>query len=453
MGGTLDNTRCKVIYLIKIMKSYSYGMKLSLLFFVSVSILTVPATSSFAAKNDPKRALNVDLRDLEAPPMRWDIPALEEEGRWKLDFDASGNYDSNIFLTDTDRKGDFITVLSPSMMAQAGNSDHMYFLTYNADVLLYALYPHQSRVNQNLEGRAEVFRNGRVKITLLDRLQPTSYAASSETNDFVKRLQNDLEVTADWRISEKTSLTLGYKQTLQNYISSSYENFSYLNDGAFAKVSWHATPKISLFSRFDIDNFFYYNDMKQLVSGIHYTSSYDSVNYKGVFGVEGYMTEKSSIYFEAGADYKDYHAESRKSPLTSVFKGIYRQKLSPKTDLELIVSRSFVESTYYDQGYYTSMNYYASMNFRPVKNLDLGVQAFYLNSEYPGDVNFVGAASLNPPLKRRVDNEYGFGVSAAYHVGKWITPRLMYQYKNRSSNIDTLRFFDNQLTLGADIGF
>lgn len=383
-----------------------------------------------------KGMLDESIRYIKAPEEGAAFGLIQEK-RLRFSLEVSEKYDDNIFLTKDNTQHDFITDIIPSAAFTFGNSDHLFFASYMADVLIYAEHNSQTRVNQALETRAELFRSGLARVVIRDTLKPTSDPATSETNDFVKRLYNDLNVKAIYDLSEKTSFEIEFDQVVQNYISSSYQDYSYFSNVIYPRVYWHLSPKTSITADAGVGYYDYYEG-----------TNYDNFFYQGRLGIEGVLTPKSSIFLRAGYQYKQYESSARKNAQGAVLEGVYDYRLSPKTMLEFIASRQLTESVYENEGYYNSTNFYLSVKHDMMNTLSMKVSGFYLNGDYPQETY-----TSTGDLKKRFDNTYGGTARLEYRPRNWILAYVGYEFRDRASNMRDFEYINNRIYCGGKLDF
>ncbi|MDD5422522.1 MAG: outer membrane beta-barrel protein [Candidatus Omnitrophota bacterium] len=390
--------------------------------------------SAYAASD--KSALDESVRYLEAPKDGEAFGLLQEK-RFRCSFNAEERYDDNIYLTKDATIDDFITTLSPSATFYYGNSDSLFYTSYNADIFLYGKKNKENRINQAVEARMELARNGRIKFRFSDTFRPTSDPATSETNDFVKRIANGFDATMRWDASEKTSLELSYDQVLQHYINESYRDYSYFEHRFSPILYWHNSPKLSFTGEYNLGIIDYYE-------GLNYSSIFQQAR----AGVQGKLTAKSTVYLKAGYQYRYYESTARKNTQGAVAEAVYDYLLSQKTTVQILASYDINESVYEDVGYFKSANAYLSVNHDISNNLVARGSVFYVRSDYPQET-----VTSTGEIKKRTDNLLGFNVRATYDIKSWLAAYVEYQYKFKVSNFRDIEYGNSRVSGGAKLSF
>ncbi len=404
-----------------------------ILFIIGAGIF-LPITYSYGQGN--KAILDEKVRDIQAPKQGEAFGLLQEKAV-RLKFAADETYDDNIFLIKDDTKYDYITTLSPGASVYYGNIDRLFYASYAADILIHGIYNRYTRINQDVEGRVELFRNSLIKLKVSDSFRPTTNPATSETNNFIRRVYNDFKTNIRYDMSEKTAWDFDYEQIVQNYISEGYRDYSYLEHIVSPVLYWHLSPKTSITGEYDLGIVDYYEGKK-----------FSSIYHQARAGITGTLSPKSTIYLKAGYQYRFYDETDIKNTQGAVFEGIYDYTLSDKTSVEFIVAQNINESVYEDVAYSKSTNLYASVTHDLTNSLSVDVSGFYIRSDYPHDTSTVEGAT-----KKRSDNIYGFDTRLSYKLRNWFSSFVGYEFKLRDSDIREFGYQNSRISGGGKIEF
>lgn len=394
------------------------------------------AAPGYSYSESSKATLDEAVRAIKIPTEEGGL-GLVQDKKLRFNFAASEIYDNNIFLTKDNTQYDLITVLAPGAVAYYGNSKSLYYITYKADVLVHTVHTNQTRVNQDIEGRIELFRNSPIKLTAMDIFQPTTDPATSETNDFIKRVYNDFKTILKYNMSDKSTWEIAYDQVLQNYVSSDYKKYSYLQQIVSPTVYWHITPKSSVTGEYNIGMTRYYEGTDD-----------DSVYHQARAGITGQLTSRSRIFLKAGYQYRIYKAAARKNTQGAVVECGYNYKLSEKTSLEIILGDNINESVYESVGYYKSLNAYASLRHSLTNSMRLNISGVYIRNDYPSDT-----MGTNGEVKRRNDNLYGADARLEYQFRYWCSMFLGYEFRIRNSNMRDFEYENTRISCGTKVDF
>ena len=93
--------------------------------------------------------------------------------------------------------------------------------------MIYGINTKETRVNQAFGGSLELFKTGRLNVSLHDTARPTTDPATSEITAFVKRVNNNFGASARYSFSPKTSAAFDYGQIVEYYLDDNYKSFNY----------------------------------------------------------------------------------------------------------------------------------------------------------------------------------------------------------------------------------
>lgn len=405
------------------------------LFIICTSIFL--SSASYCQETSDKAILDEAVRYIKIP-QEGEAFGIVRDKTVRLKLDMSETYDDNIYLTKDNARYDLITSISPGIDAYYSTPDSLYFASYQAEMLIYSWHPDETRLNQDLETRIELFRNSRFKFRISDSFRPTTDPATSELTEYIKRIANNFVYNMRYDMSDKSSWEINYNQIIQNYLPHSYQNFSYIENEISPIWYWHISPKTSVTCEYDFGIINYYEG----------SDDYDSYYHQARVGISGKLTPKSTIFLKAGYQYRIYESPDRKNTQLPVLEGIYQYNLSEKTNIELIAAREINESVYEDAGYYKSINLYAKLSHNLTNSLLLNLSGVYIRSDYPRDT-----PAENDEYRKRSDNLYGFDGRFEYRFRYWLMAYLGYEYKIRESNIRDFRYKDSKIFCGGKIDF
>lgn len=387
--------------------------------------------------SEPNKAiLDEKTRTIQVPKEGGVGYGAMQEKMIRVKLDSTIVYDDNIYLTKDDTRYDLVSGISPGIYGYVGNDHYTAMAFYEADVLIYGKYRKEDRINQVVGARLDLFKQGRIKISLQDSLRPTTDPASSEIAPFVKRVNNDFSAKVRYDMSPKTSLSINYDQYLQYYVSNAYKQFSYMQHTVSPVFYYHLTPKISLTGEYNLG-------MTNYTGGANYNSLFNQAR----LGVEGTLSPKSRVYLRAGYQYRHYYAATTKNGEGAVLQLGYDYLMSPKTTINLVASSDINESVWNFNSFYNAYNFYASLTHHVLYNLDLNINGVYILSNYPHEVNTVQG------MRKRNDNLYGAGAKVSYSLRTWLSAYASYDFKYRNSNIRDLEYTDDMISGGLKLSF
>ena len=356
--------------------------------------------------------------------------------------DTFTEYEGNIYNTKDNTLWDMITHISPGVYINKGTDNNSFKGFYECDQLIYSVYTKNTRLNQAIGFRTELFQNSPFKIYVRDVLRRTQDPPTSETTEFVDRLPNIFEANIRYDMSPKTFFSLGYKQKLQNYLAHSRMEYSYLKHIINPSFNWRLSPKLTLLAEYNPEFVRYYKG-----------APYNSISQSVVIGAIGNMTPKSQIYIKGGYEYRMYYNTTigRKvgnwgTAESPILECVYTWMPTVATQFELIASQRIEESVYRGLAYYIDTSAMATIRHKLLLDLAGKTSFFYIRNDYPREVNITNE---NQGVRRRHDTVLGFDARLDYTIKTWFNVYAGYEFKQKFSNVRNQEFKDSKIYLGA----
>ncbi|MDD5136114.1 MAG: outer membrane beta-barrel protein [Candidatus Omnitrophica bacterium] len=361
-------------------------------------------------------------------------------------FKTAETLDTNIYLNNTDRKVDSITVISPSGGIEIPSHNSIVSADYQADIFLYGVNHTEDHVDQTLRGLAEISFADYYKFTVKDVFRIFTSRAANENSLRLKQEINDVRggISAEFN---RLALDAGYTNRLEMYDSTDpflgrmpYDFKNRDVNIIDTTVSYRFWPKTSAFLENDIGFINYYNTSQ--VPG----SYYDEV----FIGFKGEWFAKANVNFKAGFKYQDYDQSTimaDKAYIGPVMKGGFDYSPTPDDIVLFEFDREIYESTYSNMNYYTANLIGFTWQHHFTKKLYSSVFASYQLHLYPSE------SRENGELAKRYDNYYQAGANLKYDIRKWVSVEAKYAYVNRDCRFDIYSYVDHQMTVCGTVGF
>ncbi|MDP3789123.1 MAG: outer membrane beta-barrel protein, partial [Candidatus Omnitrophota bacterium] len=398
-------------------------------------------------KKDPEAAekeISERARQIRFGPLTMN-PYIEEKFTW----------DDNIYLTPENKKADYISQLSPGIIAKidmpsfittgvfggatkpaspAEVSSTIVNLAYNADIEQYFSNPKNNNVGHNLVAATIIPSNlfggkGKTVFALKDAFKFTTDPATTEITQFYPRYHNDMEARVKYTPREKIAVGLVYKQSLEWYTQKAMQDFNYMEDIITPALYYDMTPKSALFVDTDLGKVMYY------------TGNRDSIFYQISGGVTGQITPKTNVHLKVGAQirtHKDAELYGDYAALTAT--GSIATWLRRDIYMNLSFGKHVVESTYQNNAYFDLK--YAQLQL--IKHLTgkLAIEAGVKlgRNDYPksGDEGSEG-------VRIRRDFIWTLKGGISYKILKWIDSTVSYELKGSDSNFRKFNYMDNRI--------
>jgi len=340
-------------------------------------------------------------------------------------------YDDNIFLQPKNQeKDDWITttILGCDLkmpLVPGREEDFTLKAKYDADIIRFWDYTHQSRVDHNFLALADLKFTSDITLKIDDNFQKTADPPNSELTALEKRIRNTAGVVMGY-MREKVGLDLGYNNIRDDYSSlnslDKYEHVSTMT-GYF-----NLSPKTSLFGEYNFGKIIYDNN----------NTNSDSKYSQYRLGIKGRIAPKLTGLVKAGYKKTDYKDSSKKD-----FKGFttfinVTYELQERTALNLFGERGSEESTYSTNNYFEYNKAGLKVDHELLDKLFLISQGYYQLNKYPNDTT-----ESSVTLKRQ-DKIWDGSIGLRYELKDWVNLETSYEYKKRDSKFDAFDYTDNR---------
>ncbi len=410
---------------------------------ITAAVLVLCAVPAFSASYNaelPHGLQSADLPNREgvkAGPIRVHAAAKDTE-----------QFETNIYLNNTDRKADIITIISPSVGVELPvplGEESSISADYEVSPYMYGTYHSENHIDHRARGLMELNFND-YKVTVSDTFRIFTNRADNEDSLRLKQDTNVFQaaLSADY---ELLGYEVGYKNSLQIYDSNdlaiaqlTYEDRNYDDNMAYALMTYRFLPKTLLVVENDLGYIRHFN-----------TSQIpDSVYDDSLVGIKGEWFSKVNVNLKAGFRYQGYDKSdviAHKSYVGTVIRGGF--DFSP-TDADMIIvalERTPRESTYSNMNYYTANLAGVTYKHQFNDKITGGLFGSYQLHQYPSQSTSEGVTA------KREDNYFSTGVSVRYDIRKWISVEAKYTFNQRVSKFDIYDYFDNVASLSGTIGF
>ncbi len=400
-----------------------------------------------------RRALTTVERQLQRERFRREIMAAggrEAVVPFKLKrrfaMRASQTYDDNVFLSKTEKKTDYITKISPSVLFSLSSKYIGLDANYVCDITRYQNSSGQGGMSHLLmtyirPGSLKLpflqHHGGKIGFEIQDDIQPlVTGIASSEQTQRTERTSNQLFMTADYYMSEKRTLALEYTNIYEQYRTSGMRAGSYMENVLSPTLYFHARPKWSLFGGYS------YGSINYMDGGTN-GSSFQAI--RG--GISGRLFTKVLAHFEAGEEWRQYKEASNGSAQKMFFKSTFFNRFTQATSASLEMKHTIEESLYMNNPYYLSDSFDLNIEHHVSYKTTATAGFTYTHNSYDKPVVDKGIE------KKRADNIYCSDLGLKYYFRKWGSADLRYTYTLRTSNFTDLGYADNRITAGVNADF
>ena len=381
---------------------------------------------------------NVDLPDREGVK-------ILNKSKLHAAFKADEMIDTNIYLQNTDRFIDSITILSPSLGVDIPLHNANISADYQADIYEYGVHHTEDHTDQTLRGLAELYLS-EYKVVVNEVMKIFTDRAANEDSLRLRQQTNNIRAGVS-REFNRLILDVGYTNRLETYQSDDafYQTLTYRDKDRDMNiidttVSYRFWPKTVALLENNLGFIRYYNSSE--VPGSYFDEA--------LFGFKGEWFSRANINFRAGFRFQQYDKSDMlndKSYIGAVMKGGF--DYSP-TDNDIVIfefDREIYESTYNNMNYYVSNLIGFNWRHNFTRKVSANVSGSYQLHLYPS------VSTENNETAKRYDNYYLASVGLRYDLRKWVSLEAKYEYVNRISRFDIFDYVDNVVSASCTVGF
>lgn len=359
-------------------------------------------------------------------------PTDQESSLWRIRpiFSAGITYDDNIFITNSNRKSDFIFNFNAGLALEFGDfrnlEDNYLLLEYLATAFFFNRYTSQNSFDQaaSLLGQ---YRFENLAVQAESRYQTLS-GAERQVGAFTDRsiFFNAIRMVYDY--SEKTSLDSEVSQR-SNYYPQNLSSYYYEGKVGF---NYAIFPKTSI----GLEGIF----------GLAQVQESPDMWYQTLNGRMDYsLTGKTMLKATGGIQFNEYVGGGEPPRLIPVFSLGAEHLLFTKTRLSFVAYRNLQASPSIAGQDYIATGCEIGISQEFASKFEIALSTGYENDTYVANTTSTDAT--------RVDNFLFVRPSISYHFLKYMKASLSYEYRTNSSNKIEDTWFDNKVNLELSAKF
>lgn len=353
-----------------------------------------------------------------------------------------GLYRSNIFLTPTDKKSDFIFNLISGLRAELSIARrHRLSIGYLGSGFIYTTYPTESHYDQNINVDMALNPKGKMSVRFGNTLRLATEERNSEFALRRRYLRNTPYVTAIYKLADRWKVEGNYQLDTLEFVKNidRFNNFNQHTAGA--TLFYRILPKTAILTQY----IFTYRTYP-------YFSPDNTVTHSPLVGLTWDPTAKLTGTVKFGYTFVNYETSvdgRNNSPENWILSAQLIYRYSRYTDLTLSAQRSFQEDVDFFNSGYKNTGVWVTLNHEWSRLKVFSYASFfYLHNDY-----------INPALDTsgqfltRQDYIVGAGVGFSRALTRWLRIRLAYSYINRNSNFFGFSYNDHKFLAGLQTSF
>ncbi len=359
--------------------------------------------------------------------------AIGDAARLKAIISQEGQYESNVFLTPSDEKHDYISITSPKFLLDVpiGQDErHLFQLKYGADISAFSHYKSQNYVNQDALARLDLTLPFGY-MHFLNNFEDTVERAATEFTDRRRRTENLSQAILGIE-QNKLSYEAGYSHFFRDYRDSQFDTLNYTEDFISGTAYYQLFPKTKTLVEYDHGIIQYPDDSTR-------DGDYDQI--RGGFKYD--LTGKTSGLVKLGYQDRSYDTPSRSGFAGFVAEVGLMSALTERTSFELRYLNTAVESIDSNNNYYNLNSISADITQDLAGNFSILGSARLDMRDYPEN-----DPTINENREDWVNSE---SITLRYNIKERGRVNLGYQYTQDISNLDVAEYKDNLISLRFDL--
>lgn len=346
-------------------------------------------------------------------------------------------YDDNIFWEPSNEKQDWITILTPEIRFNLPFYGKRHLLSFDcyADLAWFNEYSSQNYQNYYVTGLLDL-NFPEWHLNFKDRFLPlTSDRADIEFTDRVKRKENTFNALIGKEFN-KLAFEAGYENYWINYDDNAYRDLNRMDHIGTLTGYVQIFPKTKALLEYNYANMGYYHD--DIRNG-----NYNQIR----TGLKGSITEKMTVIGKVGYQARHYDdpGEPDWNHLAAYVDLV--EEFTERTVLSLNYTLTAQESTYSINNYYQINRIGAELRQNILTKFVAFIGGSYAEDDYP-DVTTEGSQTA-----KREDKLWTATAGLRYNIRDWIYAEAEYDYRDRNSNLDNLKYIDNSVSLSVSAEF
>ena len=347
--------------------------------------------------------------------------------------DLQEMFRSNVFLTQSDKKSDYVTTVTPGMGLKYLFGQSSFDLGYKVGFVNFAKYSANNYQNHQANALLHLVAPGGLEFTLGDNFQKSTIERVQLMTHQMPFHDNFLNAVAAYSFADRWKIEAKYNREDLTFEESRDRTVDYTNNLVGASLYYRFLPRMSGLVEYDY-----------AVKDFAYDRLADHKDKLAYLGVAFDPAGKLRGTFKAGYGWKEFDtavAGRDNSPHNWIMAGQLVDDFDAKTSLTLDAVRALADDTQLLNASY--VNTLATLTLQHLFTGKIGATASisYREREYIDNLT----EPVTGALKKRTDEIWTGGAAVFYNMQKWLQARLEYQYADAKSNFDKYSYTDNRI--------
>jgi hypothetical protein len=251
----------------------------------------------------------------------------------------------------------------------------------------------------------------------------------------VDRLENTLDVGADYTVRERYTFDVNYRWFMVDYQDPDFDQFDRDDHTIGGTFFYRVFPKTSVLGEVQ------YNIVRYDEPAV--AADRDSDAWRFLVGVKGDITAKTTILLKIGWEWKDYDNQAREDWDGVIAEANVIWKYREPSEVRVFGGRANVESLFEGTNYYVSTYVGAEVRHFLSERLVLRIRGLGGVNDYPEDV------TVGTQTGEREDVFIEAGVALKYQMRRWVAFEIAYGFLKLDSNFNEFDYTDNRVKVSV----
>ena len=340
---------------------------------------------------------------------------------------------SNVFLTQSDKKSDFVTTVTPGVGLKYLFGQSSFDLGYRVGFVNFAKYSSNNYQDHRANALLHLVAPGGLEFTLGDNFTKSTIERVQVMTHQMPFHENFLNAATAYSFADRWKIEAKYNRDDLAFDEFRDRSVEYTNNLVGASLYYRFLPRMSGLVEYDYA-------VKSFVSD-RLADHKDRLAYLGVaFDPVGKLRGS----FKVGYGWKEFDtnvAGRDNSPRNWIMAGQLVDDFDSRTSLTLDAIRALADDTQVLNASY--VNTWITLALQHFFTGKIGATATisYRERDYIDNLT----EPLTGTLKKRSDQIWTGGAAGFYNIQKWLQARLEYQYSDAKSNFNQYSYIDHRI--------
>ncbi len=344
-------------------------------------------------------------------------------------------YRSNIYLTESGRKSDFITIATPGLGLRYARGKNLFEVNYRVGFLNFARYSTNNYQDHRAGGVLRLVAPVGLEFTLDDRFTRSTLERAQLVTRQRPFHYNNLNARLGYAFADRWRAEARYTREDQAFDSSLDRYAEYSNNVYAGSLYYRFLPRVSGLVEYDY-----------LIRNYVTSKTSNSSSNLAYLGLAFDPAGKLKGTLKAGYGWKSYdlHVPGRDNdPRSWIMGAELVDDFDSRTSLTVNVIRTFADD--FDTG---NASFVDTLSSAPLQHFFTGKIGGLAGVAYRvADYLDRQAEPGTGALKYRFDRIWTLQGGGFYNIRKWLQTRLEYQYQDKNSNFNEYSYIEHRVML------